>query len=58
MWGSAISSIVEVSDIFVKYVTRQIKKFPFSEGALQIESNQIRDMLQTLNQNMLLTINS
>lgn len=42
----------------MNYVTRKIKKFPFSEGALQVESDKISDMLKTLNDNMLLTINS
>lgn len=47
-----------MSDIFTKYVTRQIRKFPFSEGPLHVESNQIREILQTLNENKILTINS
>ncbi len=58
LWGEKVESIGQVSDVFIKYITRQIKKFPFSEGALQIESNLIKDMLQLLNSNLLLTINS
>jgi methylenetetrahydrofolate reductase (NADPH) len=58
IWGEKIESIDDVTNVFIKYVTRQIKKYPFSEGSLQVESNHIRDMLQTLNANMLLTINS
>ena len=50
--------MIDVKEVFIKYVTRQIKKFPFSEGPLQVETNHIRDMLSTLNTNMLLTINS
>ena len=58
LWGEKVESLGQVSDVFIKYITRQIKKFPFSEGALQIESNFIKDMLQLLNSNLLLTINS
>ena len=58
IWGETLQNLSDVSGVFVKYVTREIKKFPFSEGPLQVESNHICDMLKTLNENLLLTINS
>ena len=58
LWGEEINTLDAVSDVFTRYVTRQLKKFPFSEGPLMVESNQIRDILKTLNENHFLTINS
>jgi len=48
----------DVSEIFVKYITGEIKKFPFSEGTLAEETGEISDILLKMNQNKLLTINS
>lgn len=58
LWGENIATLTDVSVVFTKYVTRQLKKFPFSEGPLLIESNQIREILQKLNESKILTINS
>jgi len=36
----------------------EIKKYPFSEGSLQLETNVILDSLVKLNKNYIFTINS
>jgi methylenetetrahydrofolate reductase (NADPH) len=47
-----------VSKVFVSFITGKIKKLPFSEGTMNIESEDINDVLVQLNSNKLLTINS
>ena len=47
-----------VADVFSRFVQRQIKKFPFSEGSFTAESDLIRETLVALNTNKLLTVNS
>lgn len=47
-----------MSNVFVAYLTGKIKKFPFSEGRIALETNDICDVLVQLNKNKLLTINS
>ena len=48
----------EVSTIFVKYLQGKIKKFPFSEGTIALETADISQILISLNANKLFTINS
>ena len=58
MWGEKCTSYDDVSKIFVSYITGQIKKFPFSEGAIALETSQLTDVLVKMNNNKLFTINS
>ena len=58
MWGLQITNINEVSEVFKKYVSREIKKFPFSEGPLNMESDTIREALLQMNAHLMFTINS
>ena len=58
LYGETISSLADVSKLFVKYLTGEVKKFPFCEGALQLETQIIIDMLVNMNNNYFLTINS
>lgn len=58
IWGEEMINVHSLSEIFVKYVKRELKKFPFSEGPLTEEVNFIRDDLINMNTNKLLTINS
>jgi methylenetetrahydrofolate reductase (NADPH) len=48
----------DLSNIFVKYLDGKIKKFPFSEGSIALETADISQILLSLNSNKLLTINS
>ena len=48
----------DVSNIFVNYLMGKIKKFPFSEGSIALETADISQILLSLNANKLLTINS
>jgi hypothetical protein len=58
LWGEEVLSIDQISEVFIAFVTRKIKKFPFSEGPMTAESNDIRDVLVKFNKNRIFTINS
>jgi len=47
-----------MSKVFTNYVNRKIKKFPFSEGTIALETEDISNTLLELNKNKILTINS
>jgi len=57
-WGQQVLTLDEVAAVFVAYVSGKIKKFPFSEGSLALETADINDDLVKMNTNKLLTINS
>ena len=58
LWGEEVLSVAAIADVFSRFVQRQIKKFPFSEGPFSAESDLIRETLVALNTNKLLTVNS
>jgi len=57
-WGSTCRSLKDLSKIFVDYLSEKIKKFPFSEGAISLETSDLTEILIKMNKNKLLTINS
>ena len=57
-WGETCTSLDQVAAVFVSFITGKIKKFPFAEGAIALETADISDVLVKMNQNKLLTINS
>ena len=57
-WGNSCTSLADVSKVFTAYITGKIKKFPFSEGALALETSQLTDILEKMNAAKMLTINS
>lgn len=48
----------EVSKVFNDYITGKIKKFPFAEGALALETSDLTDVLVQMINARLFTINS
>jgi len=58
MWGQQCRTLDDISDTFVKYLSGKIKKFPFSEGTIDLETADINQILLSLNANKLFTINS
>ena len=58
LWGEEVLSLATVGSLFCQYVQRTLKKFPFSEGTISLESDLIKDTLLQLNMNKMLTINS
>lgn len=44
-WGDKCRSIQDMSDVFCAYLSGKIKKFPFSEGRIALETNDISDVL-------------
>lgn len=58
MYGENITALSDISDIFIRYLKGEIKKYPFSEGSLQLETNVILETLIKLNKNYIFTINS
>ena len=56
--GNTCRSLKDVSKIFVDYLGGKIKKFPFSEGAISLETSDLTEILLKMNKNKLLTINS
>ena len=57
-WGVSCKSITEMSKIFINYITGKIKKFPFAEGPIALETQDINEFLVELLNNKILTINS
>ncbi len=57
-YGENVSSYKDISEVFVNYLTGKIKKYPFSEGSLQLETKVIIDPLVKMNTNYIFTINS
>lgn len=49
IWGEEVANVSTIATVFVKYVKRELKKFPFSEGPLTAESDILRDALISLN---------
>lgn len=58
LWGAKVESYTDVSAVFINYLQGKIRKYPFSEGSLQSETDTIMDPLINMNANLLLTINS
>ena len=44
-WGQSCTTMQNVSKVFSDYITGKIKKFPFSEGALALETSVLTDVL-------------
>ena len=57
-WGQKIHSLSQVSEVFTNFLSGKIKRFPFSEGSLALETEDISEFLLYLNKNKILTINS
>lgn len=57
-WGESVTSLSQVSEVFSNYINGKIKRFPFSEGQLAPETNDLTDILTLMNQNKMLTLNS
>lgn len=51
-------STADVAKVFIDFIEKKIKKFPFSEGPMTAESSEIKDTLLALNHNKFFTINS
>lgn len=58
MWGKTCRSYSDISKCFLNFIQGKIKKFPFSEQPLDLESADILNVLVTMNQNKLFTVNS
>lgn len=57
-WGERCLSMADISKVFTSFLQGKIKKFPFSEGTIALETADISEILVRMNQNKLLTINS
>jgi len=57
-WGASVTSLTQVSEVFSNYINGKIKRFPFSEGQLAPETNDLTAILTLMNQNKMLTLNS
>ena len=57
-WGEKCTSLAEVSAVFKNFISGKLKKFPFSEGGLALETTDLTDTLLELNDAKLFTINS
>jgi len=58
LYGENVLHYRDIGNLFVKYLKGEVKKYPFSEGSLQLETNVILDQLVKINQNYIFTINS
>jgi len=41
--------MTDISNVFVSYLGGKMKKFPFSEGAIALETADISQVLKTMN---------
>ena len=58
MWGDKVDSYKDVTEVFLNYISGKIRKYPFSDGSLQSETQNILTPLTAMNQNKLFSINS
>ena len=49
LWGQEVLNVASIANIFTQFVQGTLKKFPFSEGAISLESGLIKDTLVTIN---------
>lgn len=57
-WGKTCTSYTMLGEVFTNYINGKIKKFPFSEGSLAPETNDLTDILTLMNNNKMLTLTS
>ena len=57
IWGEP-KTLADISSLFVKYMMGKVESLPWSESAISMESDVLRDNLVSLNTRCLLTINS
>ena len=48
-WGTTCTSYADIACVFSNYVSGKIKKFPFSEGQLALETSDLTDVLVMMN---------
>lgn len=58
LWGEQVLKYNDIITVFVKFLQGKIRKYPFSEGSLQPETDTIMEPLIRMNENKLFTINS
>jgi methylenetetrahydrofolate reductase (NADPH) len=58
LWGEQVLNYQDVANVFINYLQGKIRKYPFSEGSLQSETDIIMDPLVNMNLNHIFTINS
>ena len=58
IWGEQVLNYDNIAAVFINYLQGKIRKYPFSEGSLQAETDLIMQPLITMNQNRIFTINS
>ena len=49
LWGQEVLNVAAIVSVFTQFVSRTLKKFPFSEGAMTSESDLVKDTLISLN---------
>ena len=49
LWGDHVLSFDDIINVFVKFLQGKIRKYPFSEGSLQPETDTIMDPLILMN---------
>ena len=48
-WGKTCRTVSDISSVFVAYLSGKMKKFPFSEGVLALETDDISQVLLQMN---------
>lgn len=48
-WGQTCTNYSQVAEVFTNYITGKIKKFPFSEGQLSLETSDLTEILTLMN---------
>ena len=49
LWGEEILDVASIATVFTKFVKKEIKKFPFSEGPMTPESQLLQETLIRMN---------
>lgn len=59
LWGTSVTSIQDVSNVFTNFIERKINRIPWAEiSEIQDETTCIKDLLHKMNSKGLFTINS
>lgn len=58
MWGTNLTTMQDIFDVFEKYVDGKITRLPWCEASVQLETHPLLEKLKKLNRSGILTINS
>ncbi len=58
MWGEELNNYADISKVIINFLQGTIKRIPWSQEDIKIETGAITDLLIEMNTQMLLTLSS